>query len=177
MMKTKKENRQATKTAGTNKARSRSAKNAKAAKKKYVIIFHGKANSGKTTTLIALGRMLLPESIYYSEWNLDKLLKLKKNGKRISGRDREIKCTWKDRRIYIYTMGDMKDHVRKVAKGRAISQDTVSIIASRWDKKTLKIESFKKATVIDIPSVKQVGSNGATSFTTARELYLQLKHL
>ena len=151
--------------------------------KKHLIFFHGEANSGKSTTLHALGRLLLATSETYRE---DRI-KTDSKGKKISVSDWRIYSSWSHANVFICTMGDAIGDVAKAIDDFANSGDDIAIVASRWNSTLFANKCKNKCAAInintiilhDVPCIKEIVPKDRKSycFTTVRELYLHLVHL
>ena len=146
-----------------------------------LIFFHGEENSGKSTTLTELGRMLLPECEQYSE---ERLTTTSKGEKRILP-DCNISCKWHGIQILICTMGDHYSDVRKNV-ARFLSQKfDIAITASRWMCNSCYTKSCPKPKALatcdehDIP-IRKIPAGGRRAdacYTTSKELYMHILHL
>ena len=149
--------------------------------KKHVIFFHGEPNSGKTTTLHALGRMLLETSERYCE----ERIKNNRIGTKANANDWRIYSSWPHINFFICTMGDKIEHVAKAINDFATSADDIAIVASRWDSTLFATKCKNIGAAIntlilhDVPCIKEIVPKNRKSycFTTVRELYLHLIHL
>ena len=167
---------------GTAKEKVHMARKSKLKNKKFLIFFYGEPNSGKSSRLKELGKLLLPECETYSESRITTNYK----GKKISSPDRNIIGVWNGCTVGIRTLGDIIGEVERSISEFVNNNSSIAIMASHWNNSDFKkkcsarvITQINGFEPVDIPSIKRCSdtSRGDACYTTARELYMHLLHL